>query len=277
MSHSVQMPALGESVTEGTVTRWLKAEGDQVGRRRALARGLDGQGRHRDPVAVRRDPAEKILVAEDETAEVGAELAVIGDASEGSGGASAGSRRRPAADSGPEQQSAPEPEPEAAPAAEPARPRHPPPRPSTRTAEAGPGVRPGGRGAGRRRARRSTCRRWASRSPRAPSPAGSSRSATTVAVDEPLVEISTDKVDTEMPSPVAGHAARDQRRRGRDRRGRRSVGDHRRRGCRPGAGGAHRHPGGGARSAPRPRPRPHPNLNPRQHRTGARGSPAARA
>ncbi len=30
MTFSVKMPALGESVTEGTVTRWLKAEGDQV-------------------------------------------------------------------------------------------------------------------------------------------------------------------------------------------------------------------------------------------------------
>ena len=50
------MPALGESVTEGTVTRWLKAEGDDGRRRRAAARGLDRQGRHRDPVARRRHP-----------------------------------------------------------------------------------------------------------------------------------------------------------------------------------------------------------------------------
>ena len=32
MAISVQMPALGESVTEGTVTRWLKQEGDTVER-----------------------------------------------------------------------------------------------------------------------------------------------------------------------------------------------------------------------------------------------------
>ena len=49
----VQMPALGESVTEGTVTRWLKHEGDTRRGRRAAARGLDRQGRHRDPVAGR--------------------------------------------------------------------------------------------------------------------------------------------------------------------------------------------------------------------------------
>ena len=58
MSHSVQMPALGESVTEGTVTRWLKSEGESGRGRRAVARGLDGQGRHRDPLAVRRGAGE---------------------------------------------------------------------------------------------------------------------------------------------------------------------------------------------------------------------------
>ena len=52
----------------------------------------------------------------------------------------------------------------------------------------------------------------------------------TVEVDEPLLEVSTDKVDTEIPSPVAGHPARDQGRGGRDRRGRRRARDHRRRG-----------------------------------------------
>ena len=51
MSDSVLMPALGESVTEGTVTRWLKQVGDDGRRRRAAARGLHRQGRHRDPVA----------------------------------------------------------------------------------------------------------------------------------------------------------------------------------------------------------------------------------
>ena len=50
----------------------------------------------------------------------------------------------------------------------------------------------------------SRCRRWASPSPRAPSPSGSSRSATPFERDEPLFEISTDKVDAEIPSPAAG-------------------------------------------------------------------------
>ena len=47
-------PQLGESVTEGTVTRWLKKEGEHGRGRRAAARGLDRQGRHRDPLAGRR-------------------------------------------------------------------------------------------------------------------------------------------------------------------------------------------------------------------------------
>src|SRR5215467_13400931 len=67
MSVSVSMPQLGESVTEGTVTRWLKHEGDPVS---AILRG--------------------ITVAEDETVAVGAELAIIDE--DGSAGASAGAQ-----------------------------------------------------------------------------------------------------------------------------------------------------------------------------------------
>ena len=71
------MPALGESVTEGTVTRWLKEEGDAGRGRRAAPRGLDRQGRHRDPLPV-AGTLTKILVQEDETVPVGADLAIIG-------------------------------------------------------------------------------------------------------------------------------------------------------------------------------------------------------
>ena len=51
---SVTMPALGESVTEGTVTRWLKQVGDDGRGGRAAARGLHRQGGHGDPVAGQR-------------------------------------------------------------------------------------------------------------------------------------------------------------------------------------------------------------------------------
>ena len=92
MPTSVTMPALGESVTEGTVTRWLKQEGEQVEVDEPLLEVSTDKVDTEIP-----SPAAgvltKILVAEDETVEVGAELAVIGgDAGDGDGG---GSRRRP--------------------------------------------------------------------------------------------------------------------------------------------------------------------------------------
>src|SRR4051794_1462839 len=82
MPTSVTMPALGESVTEGTVTRWLKQEGDQVEVDEPLLEVSTDKVDTEIP-----SPAAgvltKIVVAEDETVEVGAELAVIG----GDGGA----------------------------------------------------------------------------------------------------------------------------------------------------------------------------------------------
>ena len=66
----------------------------------------------------------------------------------------------------------------------------------------------------------SSCRRWACPSPRARSRSGSSRRARRVEADEALLEISTDKVDTEVPSPASGVVAADPRPGGRDGRGR---------------------------------------------------------
>jgi 2-oxoglutarate dehydrogenase E2 component (dihydrolipoamide succinyltransferase) len=78
MSFSVQMPALGESVTEGTVTRWLKQEGDQVEVDEPLLEVSTDKVDTEIP-----SPAagvlERIVAGEDETVEVGGELAVIGD------------------------------------------------------------------------------------------------------------------------------------------------------------------------------------------------------
>src|SRR5919205_332523 len=92
MPTSVTMPALGESVTEGTVTRWLKQEGDQVEVDEPLLEVSTDKVDTEIP-----SPAAgvltKIVVAEDETVEVGAELAVIGAA----GGASAPAAPAPAA------------------------------------------------------------------------------------------------------------------------------------------------------------------------------------
>ena len=88
MPTSVTMPALGESVTEGTVTRWLKQEGEQVEVDEPLLEVSTDKVDTEIP-----SPAagvlSKILVAEDETVEVGAELAVIGGGDGDSGGAPA--------------------------------------------------------------------------------------------------------------------------------------------------------------------------------------------
>src|ERR687894_2409955 len=86
MPTSVTMPALGESVTEGTVTRWLKQEGEQVEVDEPLLEVSTDKVDTEIP-----SPAagvlSKILVAEDETVEVGAELAVIGGDGDGGGDA----------------------------------------------------------------------------------------------------------------------------------------------------------------------------------------------
>ncbi|HTZ14692.1 MAG TPA: 2-oxoglutarate dehydrogenase, E2 component, dihydrolipoamide succinyltransferase [Mycobacterium sp.] len=191
MAFSVQMPALGESVTEGTVTRWLKQEGDTVELDEPLLEVSTDKVDTEIP-----SPAAgvltKIVAHEDDTVEIGGELAVIGDAAEstdGDGGA------QPAAAPPPEPQPEPQPEPEAQPA--PAEPQpHAEPEPAAAPAasgqdasgtshpvlmpELGESVTEG------------TVTRWLKK-------VGDS-----VDVDEPLVEVSTDKVDTEIPSPVAG-------------------------------------------------------------------------
>ncbi|WP_302848947.1 biotin/lipoyl-containing protein, partial [Streptomyces sp. CC77] len=78
MPVSVTLPALGESVTEGTVTRWLKAEGERVEADEPLLEVSTDKVDTEIPA-----PASGVLshikVAEDETVEVGAELAVIDD------------------------------------------------------------------------------------------------------------------------------------------------------------------------------------------------------
>ena len=190
MSHSVQMPALGESVTEGTVTRWLKAEGDRVEVDEPLLEVSTDKVDTEIPSPV-AGVLEKIVVGEDETAAVGAELARIGDGSDS-----------PAETAAPEPEAAPEPqaEPEAAP--QPAVSSVPAETPSTETDA--PAVKPTA-GASDSASGTSvtlpamgesvsegTVTRWLKQ-------VGDS-----VEIDEPLVEVSTDKVDTEVPFPMAG-------------------------------------------------------------------------
>src|SRR5215468_3249237 len=89
MSVSVSMPQLGESVTEGTVTRWLKHEGDHVSADEPLLEVSTDKVDTEIPSPV-SGILRGITVAEDETVAVGAELAIIDE--DGSSVAAAGAQ-----------------------------------------------------------------------------------------------------------------------------------------------------------------------------------------
>ncbi|MFD0906084.1 biotin/lipoyl-containing protein, partial [Actinomadura sediminis] len=108
MPVSVTMPQLGESVTEGTVTRWLKKEGERVETDEPLLEVSTDKVDTEIP-----SPASGVLtsitVAEDETVEVGAELAIIGDEGDApSGGAAPAAEEKPQEAPAPQQEQAPE-------------------------------------------------------------------------------------------------------------------------------------------------------------------------
>jgi pyruvate dehydrogenase E2 component (dihydrolipoamide acetyltransferase) len=218
MAISVQMPALGESVTEGTVTRWLKQEGDTVEQDEPLLEVSTDKVDTEIP-----SPAagvlKKIVAQEDDTVEVGGELAVIGDASEdgeASGGQAEATEEQPAEQEQPAEEEKPAEEPEAQPepaAEEPeAQPEpaaeepeaQPEPAAEEQESQAEPESKPAAQSSGPAEATsvkmpelgesvtEGTVTRWLKK-------VGDS-----VEVDEALVEVSTDKVDTEIPSPVAG-------------------------------------------------------------------------
>ncbi|RCV54358.1 2-oxoglutarate dehydrogenase, E2 component, dihydrolipoamide succinyltransferase [Marinitenerispora sediminis] len=129
------MPALGESVTEGTVTQWLKKEGDTVEADEPLLEVSTDKVDTEIPSPV-AGVLTKILVAEDETVEVGAEIALIGAAGE----APAAETAAPAEAAQPEPEPAPEPEPEPAP--EPAAKAEPEPAPAAPAPAPAPAARP---------------------------------------------------------------------------------------------------------------------------------------
>ncbi len=140
MSVSVSMPQLGESVTEGTVTRWLKKEGERVEVDEPLLEVSTDKVDTEIP-----SPASGILrsiaVDEDETVAVGAQLAVIED-SESSDAAAAPSSPPAAGDAPAPQEAAPQAQAEQAPAAAPAPPA-PPSQPEPALASANGGPQPG--------------------------------------------------------------------------------------------------------------------------------------
>ncbi|TEA04050.1 2-oxoglutarate dehydrogenase, E2 component, dihydrolipoamide succinyltransferase [Mycobacteroides salmoniphilum] len=179
MAFSVQMPALGESVTEGTVTRWLKQEGDTVQVDEPLLEVSTDKVDTEIP-APTSGVLTKISAHEDDTVEIGGELGVISEAGE-----AAPAEAAPAAAPAPEPTPAPAPEPEPAAAPEPAAPA------PAAAAPAGPGTSVTMPELGES-VTEGTVTRWLK------------KVGDEVGVDEPLVEVSTDKVDTEIPSPVAG-------------------------------------------------------------------------
>jgi len=117
MSESVTLPALGESVTEGTVTRWLKQVGDQVEVDEPLLEVSTDKVDTEIPSPV-AGVVEEILVQEDETVEVGTALVRIGDGS-GSGSAPAEAAPQPEEAQPAPVQSSPEPAPQQVAQAEP--------------------------------------------------------------------------------------------------------------------------------------------------------------
>ena len=177
MSFSVKMPALGESVTEGTVTRWLKKEGDQV----ALDEPLLEVSTDKVDTEIPSPAAgtlEKILVAVDATVPVGADLALISDG---------GSLSTPT--------------PVATPVtAEPAKPASPAPSTAPISTPAPTITQANSQANGTvvsmpalgESVSEGTVTRWLK------------KVGENVTVDEALLEVSTDKVDTEIPSPVSG-------------------------------------------------------------------------
>ncbi|AZA13990.1 Dihydrolipoyllysine-residue acetyltransferase component of pyruvate dehydrogenase complex [Corynebacterium choanae] len=165
MAFSVEMPELGESVTEGTITRWLKGVGDTVEADEPLLEVSTDKVDTEIP-----SPASgvitKIMAEEDDTVDVGSIICVIGDADEADSSDSDN-------DSAPAQDDTAETA-DDTPAAGGGD------ATDVTMPELGESVTEG------------TITRWLK------------NVGDTVEVDEPLLEVSTDKVDTEVPSPVAG-------------------------------------------------------------------------
>ena len=176
MTFSVTMPALGQSVSEGTVTRWLKAEGDHVNVDEPLLEVSTDKVDTEIPSPV-SGTLQRIVVQIDQTVPVGAELAIIADGAAASAPAPAAAVVE-------------------TPAPVAAAPVTPPPAPAAPAAPAASA--PTGAGtvitmpALGESVSEGTVTRWLK------------NVGDAVAVDEALLEVSTDKVDTEIPSPVAG-------------------------------------------------------------------------
>ncbi|EPD30562.1 2-oxoglutarate dehydrogenase, E2 component, dihydrolipoamide succinyltransferase [Gleimia europaea] len=179
MAQEIKMPALGESVTEGTVTEWLKQVGDTVEVDEPIVEVSTDKVDSEVPSPY-AGKIVKILVEEDETVEVGSVIALIGDE---------GEAEAPAQEPAPAEEAPAEEAPVAEPApAAPAAQESPAPSQDGELIEVkmpalGESVTEG------------TVSAWLK------------AVGDKVEADEPLLEVSTDKVDSEVPSPVSGFLA----------------------------------------------------------------------
>ncbi|SDH12938.1 2-oxoglutarate dehydrogenase, E2 component, dihydrolipoamide succinyltransferase [Agrococcus jejuensis] len=187
----ITLPALGESVTEGTITRWLKQVGDTVEVDEPLVEISTDKVDTEVPSPIAGTITE-ILADEDDTVDVGAVIARVGDAGDA-----------PAGDAPAEEPTAEEPAPAAEEGTTSEAETEEPEAPSTEAEEPAAAPAAGASDAGGdatditlpalgESVTEGTITRWLK------------QVGDTIEVDEPLVEISTDKVDTEVPSPVAG-------------------------------------------------------------------------
>ena len=188
MATNVTMPQLGESVTEGTVTRWLKNVGDVIKVDEAIVEVSTDKVDTEIPSPVAGVLLE-IKAAQDSVVAVGGVMAVIGEA-----GSATPSAPAPVA---PPVVQTPPPAPKPEPVIEKPVVQTPPPAPAP---VAAPVVAPAASGSSvsvvlpalGESVTEGTVTRWLKN-------VGDS-----VSLDEAIVEISTDKVDTELPSPAAG-------------------------------------------------------------------------
>lgn len=197
MPVTVTMPQLGESVTEGTITRWLKAVGDTVAADEPLLEVSTDKVDTEIPA-----PASGVLLsidaAEDDTVEVGGVLGVIGE-SDDAAAAPSSEPSEPSEPATPEPVAADTPAEPAAPAeaapSEPSTPEPAAPEPATSELVSGDSEVSVVLPALGESVTEGVITRWLKSVGEA------------VEADEPLVEISTDKVDTEIPAPVSGTLA----------------------------------------------------------------------
>ena len=189
MSVEVVMPQMGESITEGTVSKWLKAVGDVIEKDEAILEISTDKVDAEVP-----SPGAGILLAinvpEGETVEVGTVVAIVGEAGE-PGIAASAPTSTPADVETPEpveMTEASEPEPEAIPAEPMAEAAAPVAAPANASGDATEVVMP----QMGESITEGTVSKWLK------------AVGDTIEKDEALLEISTDKVDAEVPSPVAG-------------------------------------------------------------------------